>query len=104
VTLQDGGRSDEKLPLAGVRVIDMADRAEMGGRYLPCAPVLTVADVLSAPHYRERRAISPVEIAPGVTATVPTGFATYNGQRLGIRRPAPSQEIEDLIASGALEE
>ncbi|MBN9112210.1 MAG: CoA transferase [Pseudonocardia sp.] len=63
--------------------------AEGQARGVPCAPVLDVREVLTTPHFLERGAIAPREIAPGLVLTVPTGFVEYDGHRLGIRTPAP---------------
>jgi crotonobetainyl-CoA:carnitine CoA-transferase CaiB-like acyl-CoA transferase len=54
-------------------------------RGVPVAPVLTLADVLSADHFRVRGAIARRELAPELFADVPTGFAEIDGRRV---RPA----------------
>jgi crotonobetainyl-CoA:carnitine CoA-transferase CaiB-like acyl-CoA transferase len=63
--------------------------AEGQRRGVPIAPVLAPAAVLQADHYRERGAISSVEVAPGVTASVPTGCFEVDGKRAGFVERAP---------------
>jgi len=58
-------------------------------RGVPIAPVLTPADVLAAEHFRARGAIAHTEIARGLTACAPTGFAEIDGCRVRSGRRAP---------------
>jgi crotonobetainyl-CoA:carnitine CoA-transferase CaiB-like acyl-CoA transferase len=58
-------------------------------RGVPIAPVLTAADVLGAEHFRERGAIARMDLAPGLAADAPTGFAEIDGQRVRPIRRAP---------------
>ena len=58
-------------------------------RGVPIAPVLEPADVLAADHYRIRGAIARTQLAPGIEAEAPTGFAEIDGQRLRPARRAP---------------
>jgi crotonobetainyl-CoA:carnitine CoA-transferase CaiB-like acyl-CoA transferase len=58
-------------------------------RGVPVAPVLTLDEVVRAEHFRVRGAIARREIAAGVSAEVPTGFAEIDGRRLTFGRPAP---------------
>ena len=62
-------------------------------RGVPIAPVLTPADVLAAEHFRARGAIARTELATGLMADAPAGFAEIDGARVrcagrGARRPA----------------
>jgi crotonobetainyl-CoA:carnitine CoA-transferase CaiB-like acyl-CoA transferase len=59
------------------------------GRGVPIAPVLTPADVLAAEHFRARGAIAHTELAPGIAAAAPTGFAEIDGRRVRSGRCAP---------------
>lgn len=63
--------------------------AEGQARGVPCAPVLTLGDVINTAHFAERGAVEEREIAPDLRARVPSGFIDYNGHRLGIRERAP---------------
>ena len=63
--------------------------AEGQRRGVPVAPVLTMADVLEAPHYRERGAFAEEEVAPGVHASVPSGMVEVDGVRAGPHGRAP---------------
>jgi crotonobetainyl-CoA:carnitine CoA-transferase CaiB-like acyl-CoA transferase len=58
-------------------------------RGVPIAPVLTPADVLAAEHFRARGAIARTEIARGLTADAPTGFAEIDGCRVRSAGRAP---------------
>ncbi len=58
-------------------------------RGVPIAPVLEPADVLVAEHYRKRGAIARMELAHGVEADAPTGFAEIDGRRARPTRRAP---------------
>src|SRR5262249_37216989 len=56
----------------------------------PMAPVLTVAEVSTAKHFRARGAIARADLAPGVEAEMPTGFIEINRRRVGPSRRAPT--------------
>jgi crotonobetainyl-CoA:carnitine CoA-transferase CaiB-like acyl-CoA transferase len=58
-------------------------------RGVPIAPVLEPADVLAAEHYRIRGAIARTQLAPGIEADAPTGFAEIDGRRVRPGRHAP---------------
>ena len=58
-------------------------------RGVPIAPVLTTADVLAAEHFRARGAIARRELARGIVADAPTGFAEIDGRRVRAARRAP---------------
>ena len=58
-------------------------------RGVPIAPVLTTADVLAAEHFRARGAIARSELARGIVADAPTGFAEIDGRRVRAARRAP---------------
>ncbi|SHN46656.1 CaiB/BaiF CoA-transferase family protein [Cryptosporangium aurantiacum] len=93
--------SREELVAEGVR------------RGVPVAAVLTVPEVLGADHFAVTGALDDVEIAPGVTARVPTGYVTLDGKRAGIRTPAlqadhatwlpahPAEEVTPRAAGSA---
>ena len=58
-------------------------------RGVPIAPVLELADVLAAEHYRIRGAIARTQLTPGIEADAPTGFAEIDGRRVRPARRAP---------------
>jgi crotonobetainyl-CoA:carnitine CoA-transferase CaiB-like acyl-CoA transferase len=58
-------------------------------RGVPIAPVLEPADVLAAEHYRTRGAIARTEVARGIEAEAPAGFAEIDGRRVRPARRAP---------------
>ena len=70
---------------------------------VPIAPVLTPADVLAAEHFRARGAIARTEIARGLTADAPTGFAEIDGRRVrsGRRAPELGEHDGELLAEPA---
>ncbi len=70
------------------------------GRGVPIAPVLTPADVLAAEHFRARGAIARTELASGITADAPTGFAEIDGRRVrsGRRAPELGEHDGELLA------
>ena len=63
--------------------------AEGQRRGVPVAPVLTMAEVLKSPHYRERRSFEDADVAPGVSAKVPSGMIEIDAMRAGPRGQAP---------------
>ena len=68
---------------------------------VPIAPVLTLDEVLRAEHFRAREAITHRELAPGISAEVPSGFAELDGRRLGAGRRAPAAgEHDGLVGAG----
>ena len=56
-------------------------------RGVPIAPVLTPADVLAAEHFRARGAIARTELARGIAADAPTGFARDRRLARAVRSP-----------------
>jgi crotonobetainyl-CoA:carnitine CoA-transferase CaiB-like acyl-CoA transferase len=72
-------------------------------RGVPIAPVLTLSDVLAAEHFRARGAIARTELAPGLVADAPTGFAELDGARIRSARRAPAigEHDAELLAEPA---
>jgi crotonobetainyl-CoA:carnitine CoA-transferase CaiB-like acyl-CoA transferase len=58
-------------------------------RGVPVAALLTPADALSADHFRATGALADVRLATGTALTAPDGCFVINGQRAGLRWPAP---------------
>ena len=52
-------------------------------RGIVCTPALTPADILTNEHFRSRGTFVDVEVAPGVTAPIPSGFFEVDGERAG---------------------
>lgn len=59
-------------------------------RGVPIAALLTPSEVLNDEHFVQRKAFLPLELAPGLVGQVPSGYFEIDGQRLGIRQPAPA--------------
>lgn len=56
---------------------------------VPTAALASAAEVLNQDAFREAGAFADVEIAKGLTVTMPTGMLEIDDEKLGIRRPAP---------------
>jgi crotonobetainyl-CoA:carnitine CoA-transferase CaiB-like acyl-CoA transferase len=86
-----GARGKHELTLEGQR------------RGVPIAPVLTPADVLAAEHFRVRGAIARTELARGIAADAPTGFAEIDGRRVRPARRAPElgEHDDEVLAAPA---
>lgn len=69
-------------------------------RGVPIAPVLMPAEVLAAEHLRARGAVARRELAAGVAADVPTGFAEIDGRRVTSGRRAPALGEHDHEPAG----
>ena len=68
-------------------------------RGVPIAPVLALSDVLAAEHFRARGAIARTELARGLAADAPTGFAEIDGERVRPARRAPEVGEHDAEAA-----
>ena len=66
---------------------EAADEAQRRG--IVVTPINTPADILVDEHLLQRGALREAEVAPGVRARVPVGFAEFDGVRLGHRGRAP---------------
>ena len=66
-------------------------------RGVPIAPVLTLDEVLRTEHFRARGAIMHRELAPGISADVPSGLAELDGRRLTSGRRAPALGEHDRL-------
>ena len=74
---------------------------------VPTAALLTLAEVAHSEHFRARRALAELPLAPGRSrlVRVPDGLAEIDGQRAGLRGPAPaagqhSAEILGAVRAG----
>ena len=92
-TIRGRGLASDRLHAAFEQHFRERDKDELTlegqARGVPIAPVLTPADVLAADHFRARGAIARTELAPGITADAPTGFAEIDGRRVRSERRAP---------------
>jgi crotonobetainyl-CoA:carnitine CoA-transferase CaiB-like acyl-CoA transferase len=72
-------------------------------RGVPVAPVLTPADVLAAEHFRACGALARTELAPGLVADAPTGFAEIDGARVrpAGRAPQAGEHDDEVFAEPA---
>ena len=59
-------------------------------RGVPIAAVLSAAEALESPHFAAVGALADDEIAPDITATVPVGYLTIDGEHAGFRTAAPA--------------
>lgn len=57
---------------------------------VPIAAVLTPSEALSSEHFRTVGAMTQLTLAPGVQVTAPAGAFVIDGDRAGLRRPAPA--------------
>lgn len=57
---------------------------------VPIAAVLTPSEALHSDHLDAVGALADVELAPGVSARVPVGYWSVDGERAGFRTAAPS--------------
>src|SRR5690606_12750131 len=64
--------------------------AEGQRRGVPIAKLLTPGEVLRDEHFTARGAFTAIELAGGGRGTVTSGYLEINGQRAGIRQPAPA--------------
>jgi crotonobetainyl-CoA:carnitine CoA-transferase CaiB-like acyl-CoA transferase len=70
-------------------------------RGIVCTPALTPADILTNEHFESRRTFVDLEVAPGVTAPLASGYFEVDGQRAGPATPPPAvgEHTEEVFAS-----
>src|SRR4051794_12180467 len=70
-------------------------------RGIVCTPALTPADILHNEHFESRDTFVDVEVAPGVTAPLASGYFEVDGARAGPVAPPPAvgEHTEDVFAS-----
>lgn len=64
--------------------------AEGQRRGIPIAALASPATALADEHFQARASFAPLEIKPGVTGQVPSGYIEVDGQRAGLRFGAPA--------------
>jgi crotonobetainyl-CoA:carnitine CoA-transferase CaiB-like acyl-CoA transferase len=74
---------------------------EGSARGVPIAGVLTVDEVLDSEHFTSTCTLVHSEIADGLSATVPSGYAFVDGVRAGLRRRAPQIGEHDYLLAAA---
>jgi len=78
--------------------------AEAQRRGIVCTPVLRPEEVLANEHLVSRGTFREMELAPGVSGPMPSGFHEIDGNRQGPRRRAPTlgEHTEEVIADRGL--
>lgn len=78
----------------------MADiSTEAQARGIVCTPLALPADVLASEHFQARGSLVELELGPGVTAPIPSGFLEVDGERAGPRvgPPGVGQHTEQVF-------
>ncbi|MGW0024627.1 CaiB/BaiF CoA transferase family protein [Rhodococcus sp. O3] len=78
--------------------------AEGAARGIPIGGLNTVAEVLTTEHFDASGTFVDTEIAPGLTARVPSGYAKINDERAGIRTRAPEPGEHNEKVFGATDD
>jgi len=78
--------------------VEVAVEAQRRG--IPATPLLRPGEVLENEHTRGRGTFVSLEVAPGTTARVPSGFLRVEGERAGPRAGPPARDAEPAIAWG----
>lgn len=73
---------------ADLSVEEVSAKAQERG--IVCTPVYDAPRALSNEHFDSRGTFQTMELAPGVTARIPTGYFEFNGVRMGPASPPPS--------------
>lgn len=84
---------------AGLTVADIVREGQ--GRGVPCAGVSTPQQVLNDAHFNARGAFTELPVA-GARGKVPSGYFELDGQRMGIRQPAPAVGADTAVVLGSL--
>jgi crotonobetainyl-CoA:carnitine CoA-transferase CaiB-like acyl-CoA transferase len=74
----------------------MAAGAEYG---FPIAALHSPAEVLSAEHFTQTGALVDLPVDGAGTVRLPNGFVTVDGQRAGLRHPAPEPGADDALVA-----
>ncbi|HEX4529079.1 MAG TPA: CoA transferase [Acidimicrobiia bacterium] len=70
-------------------------------RGIVCTPALTPADILTNEHFESRRTFVDLEVAPGVSAPLASGYFEIDGERAGpaTAPPAVGEHTDAVFAS-----
>jgi crotonobetainyl-CoA:carnitine CoA-transferase CaiB-like acyl-CoA transferase len=80
-------------PLFEAHFADMSMQevsVEAQKRGIVCTPALTPADIITNEHFESRGTLVEREVAPGVTAPLPSGFFEVDGRRAGPAAAPPA--------------
>lgn len=69
--------------------------AEGAARGIPIGGLSALTDALKTPHFTESGALIDVELTPGSSARIPSGYAAFDGVRAGHRTPATGIDLVD---------
>ena len=86
-------RSTTLLPAIGRFLADKTRaeiEAEAEAHGVPAAALLDIGEAVTTPQMIARGAFVAVEIAPGISAPFPNGTLEIDGERAGVRGPAPA--------------
>jgi crotonobetainyl-CoA:carnitine CoA-transferase CaiB-like acyl-CoA transferase len=67
-------------------------------RGIPIAPVLAPGAAIGADHFAVRGTFTAAPVSPAATGRLPTGHVLIDGERAGVRRPAPAPGQDDPVA------
>lgn len=73
---------------ADMSMEEVSEEAQRRG--IVCTPALTPADILANEHFRSRGTLVDYEVAPGITAPIPSGYFEIDGERAGPAAPPPA--------------
>jgi crotonobetainyl-CoA:carnitine CoA-transferase CaiB-like acyl-CoA transferase len=73
---------------ADMSMEEVSEEAQKRG--IVCTPALTPADIITNEHFLSRGTFVEYEIAPGITAPIPSGFFEVDGERAGPAVPPPA--------------
>jgi crotonobetainyl-CoA:carnitine CoA-transferase CaiB-like acyl-CoA transferase len=73
---------------ADMSMEEVSEEAQKRG--IVCTPALTPADIITNEHFVSRGSFVEYEVAPGVTAPLPSGFFEVDGERAGPAAPPPA--------------
>jgi crotonobetainyl-CoA:carnitine CoA-transferase CaiB-like acyl-CoA transferase len=70
-------------------------------RGIVCTPALTPADILTNEHFASRGTFLELEVAPGITAPIASGYFEVDGERAGPTSPPPAvgEHTEQVFAA-----
>ena len=84
---------------ADMSMEEVSEEAQRRG--IVCTPALTPSDILTNEHFVSRGSFVEYEVAPGVTAPIPSGFFEIDGERAGPAAPPPAvgEHTDEVFAN-----